>query len=189
MSNDGGRQSRKRTTKQWVAASGLAAVLVGVIVVVIVVAVHHSHRHSTGQDGSGSNSSSTSASPIKTGPTSLSSGSTRSISNLSCTAPMAIPRGSTITEQEGTNGGPTYTNPEGQCGKGPTLPPLSQVSVACRLYSPQPSSVVPDGYWYLIASGSLKGYFAAANTFLNGDPIGGGNIHNTDVRIPICKIA
>lgn len=49
------------------------------------------------------------------------------------------------------------------------------------------ASVNPDGYWYRISSSPWNNsYYAAANTFLNGDPPNGPYSHNTDFAVPDC---
>lgn len=42
------------------------------------------------------------------------------------------------------------------------------VKVTCRAYSPFVGSAHPDGYWYKIDSAPNNQYWAAANTFMNG---------------------
>ena len=93
----------------------------------------------------------------------------------------------TVTEIQGSLGAPTFSDPRRLCGPGPRVPPSTRVQVACRLYAPAPPSVLPDGYWYLLADGPAAGRYAAANTFLNGDAPGAGNVTNTDMRVPVCR--
>lgn len=48
-------------------------------------------------------------------------------------------------------------------------------------------SASPDGYWYRIASAPWNNkYYAVANTFANGDPLGAPGSHNTDMSVPNC---
>ena len=119
----------------------------------------------------------------------LEQGPSITLKALSCDTVMEIPDSATLQEEtEGSLGAPTFSNPSKLCGPGPKVDPLAKVKVLCRLLSPQPSSVVPDGYWYLIATGASRGRFAAANTFLNGDTLGNGNLTNTDPTVPRCTI-
>lgn len=39
----------------------------------------------------------------------------------------------------------------------------------CKEYAPTMTSVSPDGYWYLLGGRWNGKFYAAANTFLNGD--------------------
>lgn len=109
-------------------------------------------------------------------------------SGLSCDSTVHIDgTRTTVPEQQGTLGGPTYTDPTRLCGRGPKVPALTHVRVVCKLYAPAPASVKPDGFWYLVASGVATGRFAPANTFLNGDPVGAGDVTNTDFSVPTCR--
>jgi hypothetical protein len=64
------------------------------------------------------------------------------------------------------------------------------VEVSCKVYDPYIESVNPDGFWYRIASQPWDDqYYAAANTFMNGDPWDGPYEHNTDWAVPDCDIA
>lgn len=118
----------------------------------------------------------------------LDGGPTVSVGALSCSRPVRVPAAATVEETQGTLGATTFTNPAQICGAGPKIAAGSTVRVVCRLLAPQMSSVVPDGYWYLVAVGPNRGRFAAANTFLNGDPPGAGNLTNTDVTVPRCVV-
>lgn len=104
--------------------------------------------------------------------------------------PSSSPAASTslFTEQEFNHAGaPTFSNPTDASGPGPQIPYLAEVQVSCKVYDPAVPSVNPDGYWYRIASPSWHDtYYAAANTFLNGDPPNGPYTHNTDFRVPDC---
>jgi hypothetical protein len=60
------------------------------------------------------------------------------------------------------------------------------VQVACKVLAPTIPSTSPDGYWYRLAGGLWNGDYAVANTFFNGDPIGGPYTHNTDFNVPDC---
>jgi hypothetical protein len=55
------------------------------------------------------------------------------------------------------------------------------------MYAPHMQSANPDGYWYRLAPGpwNIAGY-AAANTFMNGDPCNGPYTHNTDWNASNC---
>lgn len=91
-------------------------------------------------------------------------------------------------EQEFNHAGvPTFANPHNASGPGPQIPYLIKVEVSCKLYDPAIPSVDPDGYWYKISSSPWDNfYYAAANTFLNGDPQDGPYTHNTDFKVPDC---
>ena len=72
-------------------------------------------------------------------------------------------------------------------GKGQPVPAGATVLVSCKVFDPSIRSVSPAGYWYRIASKPWSNrYYAAANTFLNGDPPGGPYRHAVDRRIPNC---
>ena len=59
--------------------------------------------------------------------------------------------------------------------------------MSCKVFDPTIISVNPDGYWYRIASSPWSdGYYAPANTFLDGDPPNGPYTHNTDFAVPDC---
>jgi hypothetical protein len=115
--------------------------------------------------------------------------------------PTALPqtgtRGTTTTgqgpgparrEQAGAGGARSYANPQALSGEGVKLTPMEYVRVSCKVYSPDPSSVVPDGYWYRLTSPPWNGrYYAPANSFWNGDVPGRKPYtHNTDKRVPDC---
>lgn len=101
--------------------------------------------------------------------------------------PTSTP-GEPHTEQEGALGSVTYSNPYTLSGTGPSIPPGTLVQVSCKVFAPTVPSVSPDGYWYRIASSPWNNtYFAAANTFLNGDILGQRPYtHNTDFNVPDC---
>jgi len=49
------------------------------------------------------------------------------------------------------------------------------------------SEPAAGGYWYRLADPPWNDhYYAAANTFLNGDPLEGPYYWNTDFRVPDC---
>jgi|GEM_PF-7127884 len=81
----------------------------------------------------------------------------------------------------------TFTNYHNASGMGPPIAAGQWVEVSCRVYDPTIASVNPDGYWYRIASSPWSNaYYAPANTFMNGDPVGGPYTHNTDFAVPLC---
>jgi hypothetical protein len=92
-------------------------------------------------------------------------------------------------EQAGSGGARTYANPYTLAQTGPPLAPLKYVQVTCRVHSPSPPSVVPDGNWYRIASRPWNDHFyAPANSFWNGDvPAHRPYTHNTDFAVPKCR--
>lgn len=94
----------------------------------------------------------------------------------------------THTEQEfNPNGAPTFLYLDGS-GAGIPVAYGQYVQVSCRVHSTIVKSTMPDGYWYRLASMPWGDhYYAVANTFGNGDKIGGPYTHNTDWRVPNCK--
>jgi hypothetical protein len=71
---------------------------------------------------------------------------------------------------------------------GPRIEPYQWVDVSCKVYDPYIQSVNPDGYWYRVASAPWNDqYYAAANTFWNGDVPGQTPYtHYTDWNVPDC---
>jgi hypothetical protein len=93
----------------------------------------------------------------------------------------------TCAELEGHYGVNTFSDPQNASGLGQRINAGQQVEVSCKVYAPEIASVNPDGYWYLIASAPWdNGYYAPANTFMNGDPWNGPYTHNTDFNVPDC---
>lgn len=90
-------------------------------------------------------------------------------------------------EQAGAGGARTFVVPAG-ADEGPRVRPNQHVTVACKVYKPEPESVMPDGYWYRLASPPWRGrYYAPANSFWNGDhPSHRPYTHNTDFAVPDC---
>ncbi|MGH7484592.1 MAG: hypothetical protein ACREMY_03165, partial [bacterium] len=119
-------------------------------------------------------------------PRSSPSGSNHQSGTSTQTVSTAVSTGRTRTELSGSGGAKTYRDPHNQSETGPGVPSYTQVKVLCRVYVPTPPSVVPDGYWYQLASGRWNGYYAPANSFMNGDKIGGPTEHNTDFAVPVC---
>ena len=96
--------------------------------------------------------------------------------------------GTTRAEQQGSRGANTFTDPHAISGAGPRVAPSQTVQVSCRLLDPSAPSISPDGYWYRLADSPWNNqYYAAANTFMNGDPPGGPFTHNTDFAVPDCN--
>jgi hypothetical protein len=88
-----------------------------------------------------------------------------------------------FAEQVGAGGARTYANPRALSGRGKNLQPMQYVRVRCRILSPDPPSVKPDGYWYRL----VDGRYAPANSFWNGDVPGHKPYtHNTDFGVPDC---
>ena len=91
------------------------------------------------------------------------------------------------TEREWHTGAGTFSDPHSASGPGSKIAPGQYVLVSCKLYDPSIASIKPGGYWYRIASKPWNNkYYAAANTFLNGDPWGGPYTHPTDLDVPNC---
>ena len=95
--------------------------------------------------------------------------------------------GQTYNEQAGTGGARTFSKPAGAI-EGPRVGANQHLLVSCRVYDPEPESVLPDGYWYRLASAPWNGrYYAPANSFWNGDiPGKKPYTHNTDFGVPNC---
>jgi hypothetical protein len=91
-------------------------------------------------------------------------------------------------EEAGEDGASTYANPYKLSETGKRVEPGQTVRVSCRVYSPEPPSVTPDGFWYRLASPPWNGrFYAPANSFWNGDVPGQlPYTHNTDKSVPIC---
>jgi hypothetical protein len=98
------------------------------------------------------------------------------------------PPATTWSEQQGSLGANTFTNPYNASGMGQKIAPYQWVEVSCKVYAPQITSANPDGYWYRIASAPWSNaYYAVANTFWNGDVPGvKPYTHNTDFVVPNC---
>lgn len=169
-----------RRVRRWVIAAIAAAVVVLGLVLVAV------HELTPGSRQPAEEAAATSRQQSSSDDDRLNAGPTVTITSLSCDGPVPIPPASTIEETQGSLGATTFTDPVQTCGAGPKVDAGLTVLVACRLLAPQLKSVNPDGYWYLIASGPNRGRFAAANTFLNGDAPGAGNLTNTDTAVPRC---
>ncbi|MFE2009161.1 hypothetical protein [Streptomyces sp. NPDC059491] len=100
--------------------------------------------------------------------------------------PPPPPSKPAVREQSGSHGSPTFENPHGARGPGTRIPPNTWVDVECRVYAPEIDSANPDGWWYRIATSPWKGYYAVANTFMNGDAPGQQPPTNTDWSVPVC---
>jgi hypothetical protein len=93
-----------------------------------------------------------------------------------------VPAGG-LAEQVGEGGARTYANPRALSGRGKDLQPMQHVRVRCKILSPDPPSVKPDGYWYRL----VYERYAPANSFWNGDVPGHKPYtHNTDFAVPDC---
>lgn len=90
-------------------------------------------------------------------------------------------------EQAATAGARTFRKPAGAI-EGPRVSPNQRVLVVCKVYEPEPESVLPDGYWYRLGSKGWNGrYYAPANSFWNGDVPGKKPYtHNTDFLVHNC---
>lgn len=104
------------------------------------------------------------------------------------TPPPPPPPARTWSEQQGSHGANTFTNPYNASGMGTKIGAYAWVAVSCKVYAPQIDSANPDGYWYRIASSPWNNnYYAVANTFWNGDVPGQTPYtHNTDFNVPNC---
>ncbi|HEX4669258.1 MAG TPA: hypothetical protein VH275_04705 [Solirubrobacterales bacterium] len=91
-------------------------------------------------------------------------------------------------ERAAEDGARTFSVPGSLAREGPPVRAGERVRVLCRVYAPNPPSVVPDGNWYRISSSPWNGrYFAAANSFWNGDVPGQlPYTHNTDQSVQKC---
>jgi hypothetical protein len=94
----------------------------------------------------------------------------------------------TRPEQQGSRGANTFLNTTSISGPGPRVNPQQVVNVSCKVLDRSAASISPDGYWYRLADSPWNNqYYAAANTFMNGDPAGGPFTHNTDFAVPDCN--
>lgn len=84
------------------------------------------------------------------------------------------------------HGVPTFSDYQNASGQGPDIPFERSVQVICKVYNTNIPSVLPGGYWYKIATAPWTDLYAAANTFLNGDPPAGPYSHNFDARVRNC---
>lgn len=113
-------------------------------------------------------------------------GSSSSTNSTPSSPPYA---GKTYTEQEGHLGSMVVSDPSSLSEAG-QVQPLQKVQVSCKVLNPSMGSVMPNGYWYRLASAPWNNQaYAIANTFLNGDPIvGTSNVpqHYTDFSVPDC---
>jgi hypothetical protein len=83
----------------------------------------------------------------------------------------------------------TLGNPLTAQGLGASIPASTTVEVSCRVYSAEIPSALPDGYFYRVESAPWNGdFYAAANSFLNGDPAGQVDqyLTPTDLSVPLC---
>lgn len=83
----------------------------------------------------------------------------------------------------------TLADPLTAQGLGESIPASTTVEVSCRVYTAEIPSALPDGYFYRIESAPWNGkYYAAANSFLNGDPAGQVDeyVTPTDLAVPLC---
>jgi len=93
-----------------------------------------------------------------------------------------------VTEQQANaNGADTFSDYHNASGPGQHIARDVSVEVSCKVLDTTIASVSPDGYWYRLASPPWNdGFYAAANTFYNGDPHDGPYTHNTDTSVPDC---
>jgi hypothetical protein len=91
-------------------------------------------------------------------------------------------------EQAGAGGARTFRAPGLLTDEGPPIADERRVRVDCKVHVPEPESVLPEGYWYKVASSPWDGrYFAPANSFWNGDVPGRlPYTHYVDRSIPNC---
>jgi hypothetical protein len=91
-------------------------------------------------------------------------------------------------ERAGEGGARTFPVAGVLAHEGRPVKPGQKVRVLCVVHAPTPPSAVPDGNWYKIGSDPWDGrYFAAANSFWNGDVPGQlPYTHNTDKSVEKC---
>jgi TIR domain len=93
-----------------------------------------------------------------------------------------------VTYTQTVNAGPgarAYANPNSLTDEGPRIPNRQNVLVSCIIIAPSAPSV--GLYWYRITSPPWNDqYYAPANSFLNGDPVGGPYTHVVDPTVPRC---
>jgi len=108
-------------------------------------------------------------------------------SQATCSTSPPPPPSSLYPEQEGSRGANSFSNYHNASGFGAFVNAAQWVNVSCKVYDPFIDTVNPDGYWYRLADSPWNNqYYAAANTFMNGDPWGGPFTHNTDFNVPDC---
>jgi transcriptional regulator with XRE-family HTH domain len=102
-------------------------------------------------------------------------------------APTARQGMRTYQEQEfNHNGAATFLHVDAS-GAGEPIGYGQFVQVSCKIHNVTVPSAAPDRYWYRIASPPWNDqYYAVANTFGNGDKLGGPYTHNTDFQVPNC---
>lgn len=84
-------------------------------------------------------------------------------------------------------GAPTFLRYHNASGPGRRVKYLEAVRVSCKVRDATIKSVLPGGYWYRLQSAPWNNlYYAAANTFLNGDPVDGPYSHPTDLDVRDC---
>jgi hypothetical protein len=156
--------------KAWTLASE-NQLIAGLIVAIIVAGAGAAIRVATRDGGSGAVSRTTGASSPQPGQQ---------------TTPSPTP--GQQREQAGSGGARTYSRPKSLSGESDAIEPGQFVLVSCKLYSPMPPSVKPDGYWYRLSSPPWNGKaYAPANSFWNGDVPGHKPYtHNTDRSVPDC---
>ncbi len=160
-----GEGRRRRWSRTRVAVATVAVVLLAVVTLVVVVWVRSTDPPAV-------------ASPDPTGtaePTGTTAG------------PPTGPPGASTPETTGTIGAKTFGDPFQLSDPRLPIPPETTVDVRCRLYAPSIGSVQPDGYWYLVLTSPWSERWAPANSFLNGDRLGGPTEHNTDFDVPECE--
>jgi len=102
-------------------------------------------------------------------------------------APKPPAGGKTYLEVQGQHGAPTFRDPYGSADEGPKVRPGAKVKVSCKVYAPSIPSASPDGYWYLLSSPPWKNqFYVVANTFMNGGPLRGPGVRNTDMKVHDC---
>jgi hypothetical protein len=84
-------------------------------------------------------------------------------------------------------GSKTFEDTQGQAMGPDTIEYGQAVRVSCKVLDTTMPSASPDGYWYRISSAPWnERYYAVANTFANGDPLGTRGPTNVDPRVPDC---
>lgn len=100
-------------------------------------------------------------------------------------SPSFVPGQTFIQTVHTPQGARTYTDPYNLLGEGPRVDNHTSVHVSCKIVAPGVPSV--GIYWYRIADPPWNDrYYSPANSWLNGDSIGGPYESIVDATVPYC---
>lgn len=113
-------------------------------------------------------------------------------SSLAPTATATMPSPSSTTTArtyaeiaDNHRGIPVFANDQGAASNAPSIPFGTPVQVLC--WAPNDSGMSSINSFYLIADGTWAGTYASANTFANGDSLGGAGSTAIDPAVPKCS--